>query len=87
MAELRKEYIEVHKRQECPSCGRELDSMTSVSHDDAPAAGAICVCIGCGNPLEYDGEKLIECDITTLPFETVQVVTRLQDAIQRLTTP
>ena len=87
MAEMRKSYIKVHKRQECPGCGRELDSMTAISHDDAPFAGAICVCIGCGKPLQYDGEKLIECDVTKLPFETVQLIGRLQVAIQRLTTP
>lgn len=87
MTDLRKQYMKVHKRQQCPSCGRELDSMTAVDHDSAPAAGAICVCIGCGKLLEYDGKKLIECDVTTLPFETVQVIGRLQAAIGRLTTP
>ncbi len=85
MAEtLRKSHINVHKRQPCPRCGHELDSMTAVSHDEPPEPGSICVCIGCGTPLEYDGRGLVECDVTKLPIATAQTIRKCQQAIQKL---
>jgi hypothetical protein len=31
----------------CPNCGKVLDAVTGVDHENAPVAGSVTICINC----------------------------------------
>ena len=73
----------IFPKTDCPRCGYEMDSMSSVTEDSrAPKAGDHTVCMKCGQLLEFTGEGIILGDATSLSVENAQLVSRVQQAIK-----
>lgn len=39
--------------QKCPTCGKVMDAVSGLNHDDAPKPGDWSLCYGCGELLRF----------------------------------